>query len=262
MNANERKMVSLLKELREGYGLVGIKQELEVEGSRLDDLCRIKEITMAADVPITLKIGGCEAVSDLAFAKMLGVGAIVAPMVESPFAMKKFVGAAKAMFGPDELEDLRLLVNIETSTAAKNYDDMLASPEFDSLHGIAIGRKDFAMSMGLGLTSLDDDAVVNPVRELIGKTKAKNKNLHCVVGGIGGAASLKTLAGVEGLDEFETRKMIYSASVLSKPTAVAGLKKGLEFEVLWYGNKAAYYRAVAGVDGGYLKRIEANIETL
>ncbi len=262
MNKNERTMVALLRELREQFGLVGIKQELEVEGSRPDDLYRIKEITMAAGVPITLKIGGCEAISDLALAKLVGVGAIVAPMVESPFALKKFVGAMKTVFAEDELEDLRLLVNIETATAAKNYDDMLASPAFDSLHGIAIGRKDFAMSMGLGLTNLDDDAVVNPVRELIDKTKAKRTDLHTVVGGIGGAASLQTLAGVKGLDEFETRKMIFSASVLSKPTAVEGLRKGLEFEILWYENKAAYYRTVAGVDEGYVQRIKKNIQTL
>lgn len=262
MNGNERKMVALLKELREEYGLVGIKTELEVEGARLDDLFRIKEVTMSAGVPITLKIGGCEAVSDMALAKMVGVGSVVAPMVESPFALKKFVGAAKTVFAADELEDLRLLVNIETASAAKCYDEMLASPAFDSLHGIAIGRKDFAMSMGLGLTNLDDEAVVTPVRELIGKTKARRSDLHCVVGGIGGAASLRTLATVEGLDAFETRKVIFSAAVLTRPSAVSGLKKGLEFEILWYETKAAYYRAVSGVDEEYLKRIKTNIETL
>ena len=262
MNGNERKMVALLKDLRDDHGLIGIKTELEVEGARLDDLFRIKEITMAAGLPITLKIGGSEAVSDMALARMVGVGTMVAPMVESPFALKKFVGAAKTVFDADELEDTRLAVNIETASAARCYDEMLASPAFDSLHGIAIGRKDFAMSMGLGLTNLDDEAVMVPVRELIAKTKAKSSALHCVAGGIGGAASLETLKALEGLSAFETRKMIFSADALKKPGAVAGLKKGLEFEVLWYESKARYYRTIAAVDDGYLKRIKANMETL
>ncbi len=262
MNGNERKMVALLRDLRENHGLMGVKTELEAEGARLDDLFRFKEVTMAAGVPITLKIGGCEAVSDMSVAKMVGVGSIVAPMVESPFALKKFIGATKTVFAADELDDLHLIVNIETATAAKNYDAMLASPGFDFLHGIAIGRKDFAMSMGLGLTNLDDAAVVAPVRDIIAKTKAKRSDLHCVVGGIGGAASLKTLATVEGLDGFETRKTIFSAAVFSQPSAVAGLKKGFEFEILWYETKAAHYRAVSEVDDGYLKRIRANMETL
>ncbi len=262
MNANERKMVALLKDLRENHGLIGVKTELEAEGARLDDLFRFKEVTMAAGVPITLKIGGCEAVSDMSIARMVGVGSIVAPMVESPFALKKFIGAAKTVFTDDELDELHLVVNIETATAAEKYDDMLASPGFDVLHGIAIGRKDFAMSMGLGLTNLDDDAIVAPVREIIAKSKAKRSDLHCVVGGIGGAASLQTLARVEGLDGFETRKTIFSSAVLSRPSAVAGLKKGFEFEMLWYETKAAYYRTVSKVDDGYMQRVRKNFETL
>ena len=38
MNAENKRMLQIIKELREEYGMIAIKAEFEAEGSRLDEL--------------------------------------------------------------------------------------------------------------------------------------------------------------------------------------------------------------------------------
>ena len=44
MNATGRKMVELLKELRDDYGCTAIKSEFEAEGSRTDEMIMLCEV--------------------------------------------------------------------------------------------------------------------------------------------------------------------------------------------------------------------------
>ena len=62
MNANGKKMVELLKELRDDYGCVAVKAEFEAEGSRTDEMIMLDEVLNTVNMPLTIKIGGCEAV--------------------------------------------------------------------------------------------------------------------------------------------------------------------------------------------------------
>src|SRR3989344_7602665 len=120
MNTIEHKMVELLKDLKKHYSVVAIKAEFEAEGSRLNELMRLKDISEKAGLGIVLKLGGAEAVTDLFEAQMLGVEGIVAPMIESSYALKKYLGIVEGHLSLDERKDLLIVAMIETIQGYKN----------------------------------------------------------------------------------------------------------------------------------------------
>src|SRR4051812_44550103 len=106
MNTYERKMADLLTDLKDNHHVVGVKAEFEAEGTRLEEALRLKEVLMKVDLGLTLKIGGCEAIRDMYEARVIGVSRIVAPMVESAYALKKFLNAIDLSIPQDEREDI------------------------------------------------------------------------------------------------------------------------------------------------------------
>ena len=82
-------MLDILKELRQKHNILAVKAEFEAEGTRKDELVSLSQLVARADLDLHIKIGGCEAVRDMHECRTFGARAIVAPMIESPFAMKK-----------------------------------------------------------------------------------------------------------------------------------------------------------------------------
>ncbi|MFQ9205035.1 MAG: aldolase, partial [Flavonifractor plautii] len=86
MNKTEKRMLDILKELKNEYGVLAVKAEFEAEGSRTDELVKLNEIVFRADMDIFIKIGGCEAVRDMDQCRIFGAAGIMGPMIETPFA--------------------------------------------------------------------------------------------------------------------------------------------------------------------------------
>jgi len=84
------KFISDLVRLKR-LGAVGVKQSFEDEGASREDIRKMRAMTSAANLDLNVKVGGCEARNDISFCKKIGVNGIVAPMVESKYALKKFI---------------------------------------------------------------------------------------------------------------------------------------------------------------------------
>jgi hypothetical protein len=264
MNATEREMAKLLVHLRENYNLAGIKTEFEAEGVRFDDFYRLKEIAMLAGIPITLKIGGCEAVTDIQVGKAIGVSYIMAPMIESAFAVKKFMGAMRTCYADDELEDVIPEINIETITGHDAFEKILALPEYAKIGGLAIGRKDMTHSMGLPAEKMDCAAVFSVCKDIFESSKKKYPDKTYTLGGINSLGVIQFLKKfpAKTVDQLEMRKMIFSLHGNNDHKLTDGLIKGLQFEKMWYENKSRYYSKISGEDNSYIAVCQKRIESM
>ncbi len=254
MNTLELKMVDILKDLKDNYYVSGIKAEFEAECTRFDEVVRLKEIAAHTGLDLTIKVGGCEAVKDIYDAKALGATSIVAPMIESPYAAKKYLNALKMIFSEEERKSMRFLINIETKYGFQYAEDILASDIAQDLSGIVFGRTDMAGSLGMLTNEINNVIILDFAQKLAAITKKYNKELV-----IGGGVSALSLPFFKQLPEdtfthFETRKVIFDAQkTLHNSNAKNGIKKAIDFEILWIKNKQNYYGSISSADS---KRIE------
>jgi 4-hydroxy-2-oxoheptanedioate aldolase len=170
MNSTGNKMVEILKELRDDYGCTAVKAEFEAEGSRTEEMVMLCEVLNTCDVPLTIKIGGCEAVRDLDQCKLLGADSIMAPMIETPFALSKFKGAAQKVYG-DEYDDINWIINAETVTCQNNYDEILKVGE-GFLNMVGIGRVDYSASRGLTRADINNEVMLEACIDFAKRSRA------------------------------------------------------------------------------------------
>ena len=255
MNFNEKRMVELLKELKSVYNVSGVKAEFEAEGTRIEEAMRLKEISLKAGLEMTIKIGGCEAIKDMFEAASLGVTHLVGPMVETPYALKKYLGAVKLAFNEEQREEVEFYVNIETITAVKNFSEMLKLKEIGELDGIVIGRVDLTGSMDLNRDHVNGREILEISLDLA--KKAKEAGLKVVVGGAVSVASLPFFKEFPkgNLDRYETRKVVFNCPGALENKEDAFLK-AVEFEILWLKNKKSYYGNIHREDDARLAMME------
>ena len=263
MNSYEKKMLEILREGREEFGVLATKAEFEAEGTRTDELLRLLEIANKAGVGMALKGGGCEAIRDMLEARQFGVGYIIAPMVETPYALSKYIAAKDKVYTAEEQEDVSFLFNLETITAFNNLAPMLeiaaAQPGCD---GVVFGRVDFSGSIGTGRDGIESEEVTQAV--VYAANACRASGLDFVVGGavsIDALANLRRIKEVQ-LDRFETRKVVFSGSALDSPSLPKALRQAVHFELLWLLNKREYYGLMHREDQTRIEMLESRWKVL
>ena len=256
MNAHERQMVALLTELRERHHAIAVKAEFEAEGARVEEMIRLRALGWRAGMALSIKVGGCDARTDLQQAATLGAATVIAPMVETPYALRKFLAAIRSVYPPDQREDVAFFVNIETATGCANLSAMLQVPEIDGLSGIVIGRSDLAASMDLGPEAVDSPVILEWAKGAAIKARAAGLDV-LVGGGVTSRSREGFLAFPAGhLQGIETRKIVFRCpAALHNPNEA--YVKAIEFERLWLLNERARREGLAVADEDRLRTLTA-----
>jgi len=256
VNAYEKQMLAILAEGKAKFGFDAVKAEFEAEGTRSDEFLRLLELARRAGLKVALKIGGCEAIRDLIEARQFGVDYIIAPMVETPYALSKFIAAKDKVFAKDEQADMGFLFNVETATTYETLEQLSALAKAGGV-GFVFGRVDFAGSLGHDRSFVNSDAMSDHVFAVA--SAAQENDVPLVVGGGVSPDSLPLLARARSarLDRFETRKVVFDAGVVTDGRAAAGMELAIEFELLWLKNKRDFYRNIAEEDATRIGMMEA-----
>ncbi len=207
-----------------------IKISLEDEGLTFDQATKIACLTHQQQIPLNIKIGGAEAISDMRFAKSIECKGCVAPMIESSYALYKFISSVYK----NSFDFKNLFVNIESKQAYHNIKDILNSSDASHLYGVVLGRTDFIQSFGYTKSNVDSDECFDMAVEIF--TLAKKKGLKTIMGGnlnINSFDFIKKLYDTNLLDYIETRNVKIKLSYGFLDNFKENLSNMLEFESEW-----------------------------
>jgi hypothetical protein len=239
-----KNLIENLIQLKNENNVVGIKQSFEDEGALLQDVILMRRITELANAKLSVKIGGCEAITDIHNCKTIGVDGIVSPMVETEFALQKFIESVT------NINSIKFYINIESKTAYENIDKILQSNAAKMLAGIVVGRSDLTKSFGQSKSNVDSDFIYEVVEEIL--TKAKVHNLTTLMGG---NISVKSTNFIEKLYNKNLLDFIESRNMILKLEDISNLHKNISaallFEAEWLEYKSTYYSELGN---SYLQR--------
>jgi hypothetical protein len=214
---------SELQRLFEEHHVVGLKTGTEVEDMGFDEIAFLKDI--AGTIPVTVKIGGPEARNDIRQCLKIGIDLILAPMVETVYALTNFIKAIESITEETAIKTPKLAINIESKTAVRNLDEMLHSKAAAKLYQITIGRSDLSKSMHL---AVDDAEVLNAARQAI-----KKINRYGIITSIGGGVTVENVAHLAKdmpMNKLNTRHIVFSNNKAFQLNPGKHFYQGMMFE--------------------------------
>ncbi|PJZ68721.1 aldolase [Leptospira perolatii] len=170
----DRKIIELrryLISLSEIYPLVGLKGGTETEDMDAEEIRVLHKV--AKDIlPVTVKIGGPEARTDIRMLVKEEIEGISAPMIESAYGLKNFISTLKSMLTPVAYGKVFKAINLETITGYRNLLEIVDSKAFEELDQVTAARSDLSASMGM---IPDDEEVMKVTRTIISLCKERGK---------------------------------------------------------------------------------------
>ena len=250
---NNKEMINILNELKSKFNIIGIKSSFEDEGVYFNELIKLKELTTITNLDLNIKIGGCEAISDINNCVALNVNGIVAPMIESEFALSKFIDAAKDNLPGILFKKFNFHVNLETKSAYENVSKIFNKQNnYKFLSGVVVGRSDMAKSYDLTKSNVNDIELYK-ITEDIFKESKKYKLLTTMGGSVTFKSEkfIKKLYDQKLLDRIETRNIIFDLNDSVINNLENAINLALSFESLWLRSKSSYYM---NISNSYLDR--------
>ncbi len=204
-----------------------LKGEFEAEGLTRNDVAAEAIFAARQSLDYLVKISGAEAKSDVYYLADIGVTSLVCPMVETAFAMEKYMD----MLPHGSFEHVG--VTIETITAVNNIEAILAEGKL--LTEVTIGRTDLTASYKGD--SVESERTISMVKAVACASKAKGFKVT-----MGGSITKHTRELLRAdselralLDYVETRKAVMSVESFLDEGA---LIQALELEELLLRRRA------------------------
>lgn len=213
-----------LQHLTRSAQIAALKSGTEVEDMSFEEIAVLRQLSKEI-VPLVIKIGGPEARQDIRNCIKHDVDMILAPMVETVYALTNFVETAVSIIEEKESNHIQLAFNLESKTAYSNLDAMIQSRAFAMLSQVTIGRGDLSKSMHL---AVDDDEVT---RVTISALKRLSRNR--VTTSVGGGLTVKNIPSMAATlpsDRFNTRHIVLHNNKKFQTNPAQSLFNGLAFE--------------------------------
>ncbi len=240
---NSNELIDLLNELRIKYSADVLKAEA-FEDLTQDDIINLKMLADKSELGFALKVGGSEAYRDTKFAGEIGIKKLVVPMIESSYALEKFINVVEEVYPDNEFPEI--YANIETVNGAAFLDEILQNENYRRMSGIIFGRTDMCGSLGLTSKDVDNDEIYQYALGISNQVKNNGKPLF--IGGRVSPHSISFLKNLPYLSGFETKKILFNSKILKTELATEAILAALRFELLWLQSKEQTQRD--------LKRIE------
>lgn len=225
-----------------------LKGEFEAEGLPRDSVASEAAFAARNDLPYLVKIGGCEAKADMRFLMMQGIRSIVAPMIESAFAMRKYQDMLP--FGAFD----HVGVTIETIDALDRIKAILHAGT--KLNEVTIGRSDLTASYGG--SDVNSDETVAMVKVVA--RAARERSLPTTIGGSINAKTIELLQTDHELRDLvacvETRKCVMAVDTFLRPGA---LEQAFAAEEALQEMQLAYYGGLSEAAGDRIRKLGARL---
>ena len=205
-------------------------------------------------IKLAIKIGGCEAKRDIADCLNISCDSIIAPMIESAFALNKFSESLKQYNYTGERG-----FNLETISAYNKLEEI--SKEFSCIDYVTVGRGDFASSLNNNRADVNNENMYEMTVNIFKKTKEYGKK--CYLGGSMTIASkdfIHKLVNLDLLDKFETRYIIFDIEQTKFEDLENMFYLADLFEVKWLQFISDSYKKLYNKDINRIKKIEERLK--
>jgi 2-keto-3-deoxy-L-rhamnonate aldolase RhmA len=233
-------LTALLEELKSQHGLLSLKAGTEWEDMNYEEIEHLHALGQGA-LPILVKIAGPEAKTDLRHLREIGVDGILGPMIESEYALEKFVLTAQEAYADSRIDPL-LAINVETIQGYEQLSSLMASSYFQAVDTVVIGRLDLSLSMRM--SDVDHPHVTEVTQDLARRVRQAGK--HVSVGGFVNPDSAGSLRE-NGADRMNTIHTLFDFNKVTDPAV--SIWKAIEFEMAYYQSlislnpvREAFYR--------------------